>query len=129
MVEAIKTRLGQGYKLVRTPTRETLRLSIVLTNLETPNPILTVTNSLLPESLGIATISKIVTGEHTRINGATVELLVSDARTNEPLILVIDKHFGSSALGETTNAPDDAQEAISQWLERLWTTLSYWNWI
>lgn len=129
MVHAIKTKLGHGFKLVDKPTGDTLRLSIVLTNLETPNPVFSVTNSLLPETLGTSTLSKIVMAEDTRGGGVTVELLVSDARTNEPLIVVIDKRFGNSDIGSMANSPDDVQEAINQWVERLWTTLSYWNWI
>ncbi len=67
--------------------------------------------------------------EDSRVGGFAVELLVSDARTNEPLIVLIDKRFGNSDIGMMTSSPDDVQEAINQLVERLWTTLSYWNWI
>lgn len=129
MVSAIKAKMGQRFKLVDSPSESTLRLSIALTNLDSPNPILTVTNSLLPEDHGVAAVSKIITGEYARVDGVTVELLVSDSRTNKPLIVVIDKRFGNNAIGTTTISLDEAKEAISLWIDRLWTTLSYWNWI
>lgn len=129
MVRALKSRLGQGYKLVDTPDENTLRLSLALTNLETPNPILTVTNSLLPRNLGVSAVSRIVTGEDVRGGGVTAELLVSDARTNRPLVAVIDRLSDNSELVAMSNSPVVAQEVISRWVDRLWTTLSSWNWI
>ncbi len=125
----VKSRLGQGYKLVDTPDENTLRLSLALTNLETPNPILTVTNSLLPRNLGVSAVSRIVTGEDVRGGGVTAEPLVSDARTNRPLVAVIDRLSDNSELVAMSNSPVVAQEVISRWVDRLWTTLSSWNWI
>ena len=129
MINEIKARLGHDFKLVETPTENTLLLSVALTDIETSLPILAVTSYLLPDDFGTRTLSRIVIGEHVKSGSVTVELLISDARTREPLIAVIDKHFDNKDVSTMTASPDGASEAISLWADRLWTTLSYWNWI
>ncbi len=100
-----------------------LRLSIAISNVETPNPILAVTSSLLPVGLGISTISKITTGEHTNVGSATIELLASDANTDKPLFAAIDREAGNKDLSTMIDSLDDAKDAINWWVDRLGQTL------
>lgn len=130
MVKQIQARLGQGFKLVEIPGANTLDLSIALTNVETLQPILAVTSQLLPAYRGTSSVSRIITtDEATNVAGVTVELLVSDATTSEPLIAAIDKRFGNYEIIMTIASRDNVKEATTLWTDRLWTTLSYWNWI
>lgn len=129
MVNEIKSRLGHGFKLVKVPTENTLSLSIALSAVETSLPILAVTNRFLPMDRSAATLSKVVIVREPDVGRVTAELLVSDARTGEPLIAAIDTHFGDQDVGMMTASPDMARKAISSWADRLWTTLSYWNWL
>ncbi len=129
MINEIKARLGYDFKLVETPTENTLLLSVALTDIETSLPILAATNYLFSDESGSSTVSRIVMGEDVKNRGVTVELLVSDAKTREPLIAVIDKSIVNQDVGTLINSSSDAEKAISLWAERLWTTLSYWNWI
>ncbi|MBE0574751.1 MAG: DUF3313 family protein [Desulfuromonadales bacterium] len=130
MVKQIQARLGQGFKLVEIPGENTLELSIALSNVETLQPILAVTNQLLPAYRGTSSVSRIITTD-AAANAAsvTVELLVSDATTSEPLIAAIDKRFGKNDIVMTIASRDNVKAATSLWTDRLWTTLSYWNWI
>lgn len=130
MVKQIQDRLGQGFKLVEIPSANTLDLSIALTNVETLQPILAVTSQLLPAGRGTSSVSRIIaSGEATTVAGVSVELLVSDAMTNEPLIAAIDRRFGNDDIVTTTASRENVKAATSLWTDRLWTTLSYWNWI
>ncbi len=129
MINEIKARLGHGFKLVETPTETTLLLSVALTDIEALLPILAVTSHLLPDDSGPSSVSRIVMGEHVTNGGVTVELLVSDAKTREPLVAVIDKRLVSQDVGTLIDSPSGAKEDLSLWADRLWTTLSYWNWI
>ena len=126
---AMKNRFGQWFKLVDIPTENTLRLSIAFTDIESSRPFFAETGGALPVGPRISTVTEVVAEEHTGGGRAMVELLVSDARTNEPLIATIDKRFGSQDLDTIIESPDVAEEAVSRWVERLWTTLVYWNWI
>ena len=126
---AMKNKFGQWFKLVDIPTENTLRLSIAFTNIGSSQPFFAETSGSLPVGPRISTVTKITAKEHAVDGYAVAELLVSDARTNEPLIATIDKRFGSQDLGTMIESPEAAKEAFSSWVERLWTTLVYWNWI
>ncbi|CAE6921470.1 hypothetical protein ACOMICROBIO_GDFFDHBD_02004 [Vibrio sp. B1REV9] len=110
--------------MVEQPGEKTLRLSIAISNVETPNPVLAVTSSILPVGLGISTISKITTGEHTNVGSATVELLVSDSQTDTPLFAAIDRQAGNKDFSTMIDSLDDAKDAINWWVDRLGVTLS-----
>ncbi|MGR5236878.1 DUF3313 domain-containing protein [Vibrio alfacsensis] len=124
MVEKLKERISPVKKIVDQPGEKTLRLSIAVSNVETPNPVLAVTSSILPVGLGISTISKITTGEHTNVGSATVELLVSDSESDTPLFAAIDRQAGNKDFSTMIDSLDDAKDAISWWVDRLGVTLS-----
>ncbi|GIU19598.1 hypothetical protein TUM3792_17330 [Shewanella sp. MBTL60-007] len=123
LVSKIKDKASQRFELVTEPDDNTLRVSVALTNIETPNPILAVTSSILPVGLGISSISKVVTGEHTNVGSATIELMISDAKTAQPIVAVIDRKAGSKDLSTMIDSTDDAKDAIDWWVERLGKTL------
>ncbi|MFL7009869.1 DUF3313 domain-containing protein [Enterovibrio norvegicus] len=123
LADRLKKKITQYKPVVDTPTANSLRLSIAISNVETPNPILAVTSSLLPVGLGISTIYKITTGEHTNVGSATIELLASDANTDKPLFAAIDRETGNKDLSTMIDSLDDAKDAINWWVDRLGQTL------
>ncbi|WP_163392164.1 DUF3313 domain-containing protein [Enterovibrio norvegicus] len=123
LADRLTKKITQYKPVVNTPTANSLRLSIAISNVETPNPILAVTSSLLPVGLGISTISKITTGEHTNVGSATIELLASDANTDKPLFAAIDRETGNKDLSTMIDSLDDAKDAINWWVDRLGQTL------
>jgi len=124
MIGEFKSKLRQHYDIVESPSKKTLRLTIAISNIETPNPILAITSSILPVGLGISTVSKIVTGDHTNVGKATIEMLIRDANTNEPIIALIDRRSGSKDLGTIIDSTDDVKDAIRWWVNRMDKTLS-----
>lgn len=126
-VSQLKAKLSAYKPIVAQPTGKTLRLSLALSNVETPNPILAVTSSVLPVGLAISTISKVTTGEHTNVGSASLELLVSDAQTGNPLFAAIDRETGNKDFSTMVDALDDAKDAINYWIERLGVTLQGWQ--
>ncbi len=130
MVHAIESRFGRWFKLVDTPSENTLRLSIALTNTGSSKPFFAeAAGGSLPAGIKISTVTKVVAGDRPKEDRAMAELLVSDARSHEPLIATIDKHFSDKDLGTIIASPVAAKAAITPWVERLWITLAYWNWI
>ncbi|KII76175.1 DUF3313 domain-containing protein [Vibrio renipiscarius] len=118
------TQKVKPYKpVVDQPTGQSLRLSIALSNVETPNPILAVTSSVLPFGLAISTLSKVTTGEHTNVGSASVELLVSDAKNNKPLFAAIDRQTGNKDFSTMIDSLDDAKDAMDYWVDRLGVTM------
>ncbi|NOH79854.1 DUF3313 domain-containing protein [Vibrio sp. RE86] len=123
MVHRLEEKISPFKTIVDEPTGKTLRLSIALSNVETPNPILAVTSSVLPFGLAMSTISKVATGEHTNVGSASVELLVSDAQDGTPLFAAIDREAGNKDFSTMIDSLDDAKDAINYWVERLGVTL------
>ena len=129
MIHAIQARLGLEFKIVEIPADTTLLLSIALTNVETSLPILAATSRLLPVCSDSSALSRIIVDGQVQAGHIVAELLVSDARTREPLVAVIDTLVEDKDLAVLIHEQVSGNEAISQWANRLWTTLSYWNWI
>ncbi|MCL1057318.1 DUF3313 domain-containing protein [Shewanella gelidimarina] len=119
LIDQIKQKASKRYTVVEKTTDKTLRVSVALTNIETPNPILAITSSIMPVGLGISTISKIVTGEHTNVGSATIELMISDAQTGKPIVAMIDRKAGSKDLSTMIDSTDDAKDAVDWWIEQL----------
>ena len=109
--------------IIDEPTENTLCLSIALSNIETPNPTLAVTSSVLPFGLAMSTLSKVSTSEHTNVGSASVELLVSDDQEGTPLFAAIDREAGNKYFSTMIDSQDDAKDAINYWVERLGDTL------
>ena len=122
MVMRLKEKISTNKRIVDEPSDSTLRLSIAISNVETPNPILAVTSSVLPFGIGVSTISKLTTGEHTNVGEATIELLVSDSKTAEPIFAVIDRHVGDKDLDNIVDGLSGAKDAIDWWVNRLFVT-------
>ncbi len=129
MIHAILARLGLEFKIVEIPTDTTLLLSIALTNVEISLPVLAATSRLLPERSGSSALSTIIVDGQVPAGHIAVELLVCDAQTREPLVAVIDTLFEDNNLAALIHEQQRGDEAISQWADRLWTTLRDWNWI
>ncbi|MCG9630495.1 MULTISPECIES: DUF3313 domain-containing protein [Vibrio] len=124
MLERLTERISQYKTVVSEPNGRSLRISIALSNVETPNPILAVTSSVLPFGLAMSTISKVATGEHTNVGSASIELLVSDAQDGTPLFAAIDRQAGNKDFSTMIDSLDDAKDAINYWVERLGVTLA-----
>lgn len=123
LVNQITHKISPYKPVVVQPSDHSLRLSIALSNVETPNPILAVTSSVLPFGLAISTISKVATGEHTNVGSASIELLVSDATSGKPLFAAIDRQAGNKDISTMIDSLDDAKDAIDYWVDRLGITM------
>lgn len=126
-ITRLKQEISSYKEIVSQPTGKSLRLSIALSNVETPNPILAVTSSVLPVGLAISTISKVTTGKHTNVGSASIELLVSDAQNGKALFAAIDRESGNKDFSTMIDSLDDAKDAINYWTERLSVTLAGWQ--
>lgn len=126
-IDRLTAKISPYKPVVDVPTDNSLRLSIALSNVETPNPILAVTSSVLPYGLVISSISKLTTGAHTNVGSATIELLVSDASTDQPIFAAIDNEGGNKDFATMIDSLDDAKDAINFWVDRLGVTLQEWK--
>lgn len=57
------------------------------------------------------------------MGSATIEMMISDANTGDPIVAVIDRKAGSKDLSTMIDSTDDARDAIDWWVERIALTL------
>lgn len=122
LMQQLKERLRHRFQIVNTPGTNTIRISIALSNIETANPILATTSSVLPIGFGISTIAWVATGEHIQTGNATAEVLVSESQTDAPLIAIIDRRSGNKDFSTITDNTDDVKDAINDWVDQLGNT-------
>ena len=121
--QEIITALGNRYPLVTEPGPGVMRISIGLTGIESPSRILATTSTLLPVGLGISTVSRMVTGEHTNVGSASLEMVAADAVSGKALFAAIDRRAGSKDLKKILDPTSDAKKAFKWWAGRLRQTL------
>ena len=122
--QTIRQSLSGKYRIASQPGPKTMRVSMALTNVETPNKLLATTSSILPVGLGISMLSKVTTGEHTNVGSATIEAVFSDSATGRALFAVMDRKAGNKDLGTIHNPTDDAEDAFRWWGQRLQKTVA-----
>jgi hypothetical protein len=127
MSKRLKEEISPRKAFVEEPGANTLRLRIAISNVETPNPILAATSSILPVGVGISVISRITTGEPTNVGEATIELMLSESLDDLPILAAIDRRVGNKGLSSIVDTLDDAKDVIDWWVERLAITLSQWQ--
>lgn len=115
--------LRKNYRITTTPGPNTLRLNLAITGIERPNPVLATTSLVLPFGLGISTIKKLATGEHSNVGSASIEGALTDSSTGEVLFAVIDRRAGGKDFAKIVDTSSDAKKAFKWWAERLSTTL------
>lgn len=127
MSKRLKEAISPRKAFVEEPGANTLRLRIALSNVETPNPILAATSSILPIGLGISVISRVTTGEPTNVGEASIELMLSDSLDDSPILAAIDRRVGNKSLNSIIDSLDDARDVIDWWVDRLAATLGQWE--
>lgn len=107
------------FKVVQESGPGVMRLSYALTGVESPNRVLAATSTFMPIGLGISTVSRVITGEHTNVGSASTEMIATDSVTNKALFAAMDRRPGSKDLKKLVDPLSDAKEAFKWWANRL----------
>ena len=105
------------YPVVDTPSPETMRLRVALTDIKPGSPVRGVL-TLLPVGMAIAGATKATTtGEFSDVGKVETEMELIDSVTGERLGAAVDRQVGTKApfRGEF----DDARDAFDFWAKRL----------
>lgn len=121
--KALSINLQDRYPIVKTPGPNTLRLKVGLTGVETPYRLLAATSTFMPVGLGVSTASKIITGEHTNVGSASMEIAVSDSQSGKVIFAAIDRRAGGKSPEKILDTKSDARKAFYWWAQRLRITL------
>jgi hypothetical protein len=70
---------GQGFEMVTAPGADTLRVQVALTKLKESHVVLDVVSSVVPATLVVSGVEKLVTGKPSFVGEAEIEVKVKDA--------------------------------------------------
>ena len=109
--------LEGAYPLVGEAGPDVLRIRVAITNIEPGNPAQSAITTVMPVGLALSVIKKGVTGKHSGVGGASMEVEFLDSMTNERVAAAIDSRGGSKLSGLTKFG--SAKEAFEFWSQRL----------
>jgi len=109
--------VGSDYPFTDTPGPDVLRIRTAITNMDQSHPGIGVVTTIIPQALVISSIKKGVTGKHTGVGDATIEMEVLDSVTNERLAAAIDTRSGGKLAGWSKYGA--VKEAFEFWAKRL----------
>ena len=115
LINAIKGK----YYVAQSPGPGVLRFVIALTDVEPSMPVLDTITSVVPVARVLSFLKKQVTGKHTFVGSASVEGVIVDGGTNEPLIAFVDKRTGDKGVFGGVKKMEDVHEAFEWWAKRL----------
>lgn len=118
--EVIKA-IGEAYPMVDSQGPGVLRIRTAITNLETSRQAMSAVSTVIPIGLGVSFVKKAITGEHTGVGRAGMEVEFLDSVTNERIGAAVDERAGGKLSGWTKWG--GAKEAFEFWAKRLKTWL------
>ncbi len=97
--KAIADNLQEAYPLVDKPGSDVMRLRIAVTDVVASKPGMGTISTVMPLGLALSTIKKGVTGTHTGVGQASIEVEILDSMTNERIAAAIDTRHGGKIEG------------------------------
>ncbi len=122
--KAIADNLEGAYPLVVEPGSDVMRLRIAVTDVVASKPGMGTISTVMPIGLALSTIKKGVTGTHTGVGQASIEVEILDSMTNERIATAIDtrpggKIEGFSKWGAVEGAFEFWAKRLRHWLDEI----------
>ena len=89
---------AQGFEMVTTPSPDTLRVQVAITKLEESHVAMDVISSVVPATLALSSLDKMVTGKPAFVGEAAIEVKVTDAMSGVLLGAGVDHRVGGKLL-------------------------------
>ncbi len=115
---SMRRRLEDDYPIVEQPGPDVMRVELALTEAEGASVALDTISTAMPIRPYDA-VKKLATGTHAFVGSAGIEGKISDARTDELLVAVVDRRAGTKNPSGVTETWSDVLEAFDLWSARL----------
>ncbi len=115
--KAIADNLEGAYPLVDKPGSDVMRLRIAVTDVVASKPGRGAISTVMPVGLALSTVRKGVTGTHSGVGRASIEVEILDSMTNERIAAAIDTKPGGKIEGFTKWGA--VKGAFEFWAKRL----------
>ena len=119
--KAITDNLQEAYPLVAEPGPDVMRLRFAITDVVASKPGMGTISTVMPIGLALSAVKKGVTGTHTGVGQASIEVEILDSMTNERIGAAIDTRPGGKIEGFTKWGA--VEGAFKFWAKRLKTWL------
>ena len=119
--KAVAESLGDAYPLVDKPGPDVMRLRIAITDVVANKPGMGAISTVMPIGLAFSTIKKGVTGTHTGVGRASIEVEILNSTDNERIGAAIDMRPGGKIEGFSKWGA--VEGAFKFWAKRLRTWL------
>ena len=114
---------GQGFEMVTSPQADTLRVQVALTKLKESHVVLDVVSTVVPATLALSGLGKLVTGKPAFVGEAEIEVKAKDAMSGELLAAGVDHRVG----GKFLHASHFSSWGEVEDMMRLWATHGSYN--
>lgn len=114
---------SQGFQLVDSPGPGTLRVQVALTKLGESHVVMDVVSSVVPATLALSSVDKLVTGKPAFVGEAEMEYKAKDAVTGELLAAGVDHRVG----GKLLTASQFSSWGDVEKIMRLWASYGSYN--
>lgn len=122
--KAIVDNLQGAYPLVAEPGPDVMRLRFAITDVVASKPGMGAVATVMPVGLALSAVKKGVTGKHTGVGEASIEVEILDSMTNERIGAAIDtrpggKMEGFSKWGAVEGAFEFWAKRLRTWLDEI----------
>ncbi len=106
---------GKDYEMVKVPGPRTLRLQVAFTDLQKSWATTDTITSVIPIGMVLSTSTDFITGKPAFVGEATIEVKITDARTNQLLLAGIDRRVGGDNIEASVDSWDDVNKIMELW--------------
>jgi hypothetical protein len=118
--KAMADALKGGYPMVKEPGPGVLRIRFAITDIKASRPILNTISTVMPIGLGISIVKRGLTGTHSNVGGASMEVEFLDSQANERVAAAIDRRAaGKTRVIKGMTKWGHAKGVFGFWAKRL----------
>ncbi len=115
--KAVVESLNDAYPLVNEPGPDVMRLRIAITDVDASNPGMGAVSTVMPVGLALSIVKKGITGKHTGVGSASIEVEILNSTNNERIGAAIDTRPGGKIEGFSKWGA--VEGAFEFWAKRL----------
>lgn len=116
---AVREKVGEILTITDTPSAETMRLRIALTEAGASRPLRDVTSTIMPYGIAINLLKKTVTGTHSAVGRAQAEIEVLDSISGRRLGAAVDARSGGKSPQGIFDQWNDVKKVFDFWSDRI----------
>jgi hypothetical protein len=126
--QQLRAELGKKFELVDRPGPGVMKLDVAMLDAESATPGLRSVSMIIPQAHMLSNLKYLATGTFPFVGTAQGAAKITDSQTGEVLAAAVDRQIGGGSIKAGFQWQwGDAENAITDWSERLAEKLSSWT--